>query len=196
MVRLADVGPVSAGFWRLALAVPFLAFVAVRQSRGRPFPGWALIARCGARWTVLRRRLAAWHEGILRTRLANATLFGNFASFLFAIYGFVLLRSCPAGRRVWRCCSPRPARPPARAQLRALATPFHRRPARLARRPLLHFLPDRGGPDAAGDAPWPVLAIATAAGALPILLFSLALGRTGDAGRSGRRSSSCRSAAR
>ncbi len=29
-VRLADVGPVAAGFWRLALALPFLAFFAWR----------------------------------------------------------------------------------------------------------------------------------------------------------------------
>ena len=43
MVRLADVGPVAAGFWRLALAVPFLAILAWRQNAARPLPGWALI---------------------------------------------------------------------------------------------------------------------------------------------------------
>jgi hypothetical protein len=40
LVRLADVGPVAAGFWRLALAVPFLAWMAWRQGGGRPLPGW------------------------------------------------------------------------------------------------------------------------------------------------------------
>ncbi|MGZ8997754.1 MAG: EamA family transporter, partial [Allosphingosinicella sp.] len=95
MVRLADVGPVAAGFWRLALAVPFLAFVAWRQSRRRPFPPWALIAAIGIGGLFFASDLAVWHKGILLTKLANATLFGNFASFLFAIYGFFLLRRLP-----------------------------------------------------------------------------------------------------
>ena len=95
MVRLADVGPVAAAFWRLALALPFLAFVAIRQGRGRPFPGWAMIGACALGGLFFAADLAAWHEGILRTRLANASLFGNFASFLFAIYGFILLRRLP-----------------------------------------------------------------------------------------------------
>ena len=44
LVRLAQdqgqIGPVSAGFWRLALAVPLLAFLALRQGRGEPLPRW------------------------------------------------------------------------------------------------------------------------------------------------------------
>src|SRR5204863_527457 len=48
LVRLcqqeAAIGPVAAGFWRLALALPFLAFIAVRQQRGQPFPAWTLVA--------------------------------------------------------------------------------------------------------------------------------------------------------
>src|SRR6201999_1882666 len=99
MVRLAQdvghIGPVSAGFWRLALAVPFLALLAMRQSRGEPFPRWALIAAVAAGGIFFAADLAAWHAGILITKLANATLFGNFASFLFAIYGFILLRRMP-----------------------------------------------------------------------------------------------------
>ena len=99
MVRLAQdpgqIGPVSAGFWRLALAVPFLAFFAMRQSKGEPFPRWALIAAVAAGGIFFAADLAAWHAGILITKLANATLCGNFASFLFAIYGFILLRRVP-----------------------------------------------------------------------------------------------------
>ncbi len=95
MVRLADVGPVAAGFWRLALAAPVLAYVGLRQSAGKPFAGWAMIAAIAGGGLFFAADLAAWHEGILRTKLANATLFGNFASFLFAIYGFFLLRSLP-----------------------------------------------------------------------------------------------------
>ncbi|HET9427178.1 MAG TPA: EamA family transporter, partial [Allosphingosinicella sp.] len=95
MVRLADVGPVAAGFWRLALAVPFLGFIAWRQSRGQSFPGWTIIAAVTVGGLFFAADLAVWHEGILLTKMANATLFGNFASFLFAIYGFFLLRRLP-----------------------------------------------------------------------------------------------------
>ncbi|NJC34908.1 drug/metabolite transporter (DMT)-like permease [Sphingomonas jejuensis] len=40
--------------------------------------------------------LAAWHLGIEQTKLANATLFGNAASFLFPIYGFLAARMLPS----------------------------------------------------------------------------------------------------
>ncbi|HWT13440.1 MAG TPA: DMT family transporter [Allosphingosinicella sp.] len=177
MVRLADVGPVAAAFWRLALALPFLAFLAVGQSRGRPFPGWALLAAAALGGLFFAADLAAWHEGILRTKLANATLFGNFASFLFAIYGFFLLRSLPG-----------------RAQALALAL------AGIGTALLLGSSFELSSAHFSGDllallaglfytlyliavdrarrvmAPWPVLALATAAGALPLLFFSLALG--------------------
>src|SRR5204862_3382519 len=95
MVRLADVGPVAAGFWRLALALPFLLVIGWRQHRCRPFPGWAMIALVAAGGLFFAADLAAWHAGILRTKLATATLFGNFASFIFTIYGFILLRRAP-----------------------------------------------------------------------------------------------------
>ena len=39
--------------------------------------------------------LASWHLGILRTKLANAALFGNSASFFYAAYGFVAARTLP-----------------------------------------------------------------------------------------------------
>ena len=40
--------------------------------------------------------LAAWHAGILLTKLGNATLFGNFASFAFAAYGLWMARRWPS----------------------------------------------------------------------------------------------------
>ena len=39
--------------------------------------------------------LGSWHLGILRTKLANATLFGNSTSLIFPIYGFVIARAWP-----------------------------------------------------------------------------------------------------
>ena len=177
MVRLSDVGPVAAAFWRLALALPFLAWFAWRQSRGRPFPGWGLILAVAVGGLFFAADLAAWHEGILRTRLANATLFGNFASFLFAIYGFLLLRRLPAPVQLGALLlaavgaalligrsfelSPEHFTGDLLALLAGLFYTFYLIAVDRARQTM---------------APWPVLAIATAAGALPILLFSLALG--------------------
>jgi drug/metabolite transporter (DMT)-like permease len=121
--------------------------------------------------------LAAWHVGILQTKLANATLFGNFASFLFAIYGFVLLRRLPG--RV----------PTIALLLAAFGTAL-----------LLGRSYELSHVNLVGDlfcllaglfytfyliavdrarrslAAFPTLFIATAAGALPLLLLALALG--------------------
>jgi len=173
MVRVADVGPVAAGFWRLALALPLLAVLAAWQGR----PSWGLVAAVAVGGLFFAADLAAWHVGILQTKLANATLFGNFASFLFAIYGFVLLRRLPG--RV----------PTIALLLAAFGTAL-----------LLGRSYELSHVNLVGDlfcllaglfytfyliavdrarrslAAFPTLFIATAAGALPLLLFALGLG--------------------
>src|SRR3546814_11466123 len=95
MVRLADVGPVAAGFWRLALAVPLLLLLARPGAGGRVRSEWGLLALIVLGGLFFAADLAAWHYGILRTKLANATLFGNSSSFLFALYGFIMVRTLP-----------------------------------------------------------------------------------------------------
>jgi drug/metabolite transporter (DMT)-like permease len=95
MVRLADVGPVASGFWRLALAAPLLLLIgrAAKQPIPRlPIALWMTLAVGGLFFAA---DLAAWHGGILRTRLANATLFANITGFTFAIYGFLATRAWP-----------------------------------------------------------------------------------------------------
>ncbi|KQM64485.1 permease [Sphingomonas sp. Leaf17] len=95
-VRMADTGPVSSAFWRIALAAPVLALAALA--------GGARPRRLDARlWTVLvvagvcfAGDLGAWHIGILHTTLANATLFGNSATFIYPIYGFLIVRAWPS----------------------------------------------------------------------------------------------------
>jgi drug/metabolite transporter (DMT)-like permease len=183
MVRLAQdvshIGPVSAGFWRLALAIPFLAVLAIRQGKSEPFPRWALIAAVVAGGVFFAADLAAWHAGILITKLANATLFGNFASFLFAIYGFILIRRLPhraQGLALLLAAigtalllgnsyelSPDHFTGDLLALLAGLFYTFYLIAVDRARRVMK---------------PWPVLAIATVAGALPLLGFALALGET------------------
>ncbi len=178
-VRLTDVGPVAAGFWRLALAVPFLAWLAWRQSAGSAVWDRRLVILIVIGGLFFAADLASWHEGILRTKLANATLFGNFASFLFAIYGFVLLRALPGRVQALALLlaaagtalllgssfelSPRNFTGDLFAILAGVFYTFYLIAVDRARR----VMP-----------PFPVLAIATVAGALPLLLFALALGET------------------
>jgi drug/metabolite transporter (DMT)-like permease len=95
MVRLTDVGPVASGFWRVALALPFLFLLAWRQQRGREPLHWPLVSMVAVGGLFFAADLAAWHVGIGMTKLANASLFGNASSFILVIYGFVMLRRLP-----------------------------------------------------------------------------------------------------
>jgi drug/metabolite transporter (DMT)-like permease len=99
-VRMADVGPISSAFWRMALALPLLALMAQvgPKSSGRMTPALTLII--AASGLLFAADLASWHLGIMHTKIANATLFGNSASFIFPIYGFVMARAWPARRQV------------------------------------------------------------------------------------------------
>jgi drug/metabolite transporter (DMT)-like permease len=95
LVRLADTGPIATGFWRLALATPFLAFIGYRagfriQSMPKGLLGLVLLA--GFFFAV---DIVAWHIGIFKTKLGNATLLANCASLLLAIYGIFLARKLP-----------------------------------------------------------------------------------------------------
>lgn len=94
-VRLADTGPVASGFWRITLAAPLLIAMAL-MGGARPgrLPGglWATLIVAGVAFAA---DLGSWHLGILRTTLANATLFGNSATLIFPIYGFLVARAWP-----------------------------------------------------------------------------------------------------
>src|SRR4051794_33258219 len=179
LVRLADVGPVASGFWRMALAVPFLLFIARRDLTGPSAPSRRMMAVIVFAGLFFAADLAAWHVGIRMTKMANATLFGNASSFLLVIYGFVALRRLPS-----------------RIQLLALLlaaagaafllgssyelSPEHFTGDLFAILAGLFYCLYLVAVDRARRtlAPMPVLAIATAAGALPLLLFSLWLGET------------------
>ena len=95
LVRHSGVGPIAAGYWRLALAIPFLWLVALAVKQPIRWPrkpiAWAIFAAAA----FFAADLAAWHAGILLTKLGNATLFGNLSSFLFAAWGLWLVRRWP-----------------------------------------------------------------------------------------------------
>ena len=100
MVRLADVGPVAAGFWRLALALPFL-FLAARIARQAPHrPSRAITITILVAAVFYSLDLASWNAGIRMTKLGNATLFGNSGSFVFAIYALWLAHQRPSLRQI------------------------------------------------------------------------------------------------
>jgi drug/metabolite transporter (DMT)-like permease len=177
MVRLTDVGAVAAGFWRLALAVPLLLLFARMADRQSFRPGWAIGIMIVIGGLFFAADLAAWHTGIKLTKLANATLFGNSSSLLFAAYGFIAARMLP--RRMQALAlglailgaalllgssyelSARHFRGDLFAMLAGLFYTFYLISIDRARRTLK---------------PMPVLALATAAGSLPLLLFAYMLG--------------------
>ena len=178
MVRLADdVGPVASGFWRVALAAPFLFLLAVRTNGPRLAPSTGLVGVIVLGGLFFAADLASWHVGIHMTKLANATLFGNFSSFLFVLYGFVVLRQLPRKVQIVALLlagagaalllgssyelSPNHFAGDLFALLAGLFYTFYLIAIDRARRTM---------------APMPVLAIATAAGTLPLFLFALALG--------------------
>lgn len=94
-VRMADTGPVSAGFWRCFLPLPLL-FLFARLSKqpvtGLPHRTLTIVIVAGLFFGV---DIAAWHVGIDMTRLGNASVFGNSGSLIVMIWGFVALRRRP-----------------------------------------------------------------------------------------------------
>jgi drug/metabolite transporter (DMT)-like permease len=96
LVRNSHVGPIAAGFWRLALALPFLWAIAWMFRQSVHLPRKAMTIAIALAAFFFAADLAAWHTGILLTKLGNATLFGNISSFFFAGWGLWLVRKWPS----------------------------------------------------------------------------------------------------
>jgi drug/metabolite transporter (DMT)-like permease len=177
MVRLSDVGPVASAFWRLALAAPFLLLLARPGFARGAGASLGLVALVAGGGLFFAADLAAWHYSIGLTKLANATLFGNMSSFLLMLYGFLIARRLPG-----RVHSVAVLLALAGAAL-LLGSSYELSPRNL-RGDLLGLLAglfyafylvaiDRGRRSMSSMA---VLAVATTAGALPLLLLALAFG--------------------
>jgi drug/metabolite transporter (DMT)-like permease len=95
LVRSADVGPGASAFWRMALAIPFLFLIARGAKQPLTQPSKALYWTMIVSGAFFALDLAAWHIGILQTKLANATLFANCASLFFPLWGFFVARAWP-----------------------------------------------------------------------------------------------------
>lgn len=176
-VRVADTGPVAAGFWRMALALPFIAAIAVMQGAR---PGrldralWGLLLVGGIAFAA---DLASWHIGIRLTTLANSTLFGNTATLIFPLYGFLVARAWPSRAQGLALLLA------AAGAALLMGRSFQLDPARLTGDLLcvlagllytLYFIAMARVRETM--APLSALALSTAASALPLLLFALALG--------------------
>ncbi|MBA4804323.1 MAG: DMT family transporter [Brevundimonas sp.] len=96
LVRLSDVGPAAAGFWRFALALPWLALLVLRndpaaggRGPGRPLPLMALAAL----FFVLD--LSFWHYAIGFTSVANATTLTNLTPVIVTAVAWLAFRERP-----------------------------------------------------------------------------------------------------
>lgn len=96
-VRMADTGPVAAGFWRLFLALPFLVMLARVNGQRLTGMGPKTLGLVALGAVTFALDLAAWHIGIGMTRLGNATLFGNAGSIVLLFWGFIAARMLPRG---------------------------------------------------------------------------------------------------
>ncbi|MFM7029027.1 MAG: DMT family transporter [Chakrabartia sp.] len=98
LVRQADVGPSASAMWRMALATPVLFLIA--RGRGQPLglPNRAIYLTMVFSGLFFAVDLAAWHIGILMTKMGNATLFANAASLFFPVWGYMVTRSLPSRR--------------------------------------------------------------------------------------------------
>jgi drug/metabolite transporter (DMT)-like permease len=95
LVRLADVGPAAAGFWRFLFAAPLLLLMAQAGGAGvgrpRPVMIWAGL--------LIGADLAFWHYGIAYTSVANATVLSNMTPLVVTVATWILTRKAP--RRVF-----------------------------------------------------------------------------------------------
>lgn len=96
-VRMADTGLVSAGFWRLLLALPFVVLLARANGQRLTGMGGKTLALVALGAVTFALDLASWHIGIGMTRLGNATLFGNAGSIVLLFWGFIAGRMLPKG---------------------------------------------------------------------------------------------------
>ena len=179
LVRLADVGPVAAGFWRLTLAAPvllLLCLVARQPIPAMPRKMWLVLAVGGLFFAA---DLAAWHVGILHTTLANATLFGNITSLTFPIYGFIIARALPGRAQAFALLLA------AAGAVLLMGQSYQLSPQNLlgdllciAAGILYTFYLVAVSTARGRLQPLPTLMLATAFGALPLLAFAGAMGET------------------
>lgn len=92
LVRLTETGPAAAGFWRLFLALPFLAVMALRDGEGVKTPPSKMMLLAGLFFAA---DLATWHYGVKYTSVANATVLTNLSPVIVTVCAWFLFRERP-----------------------------------------------------------------------------------------------------
>ncbi len=96
LVRVSDTGPIAAGFWRMMLALPVLMIFAAREKAPALAGQKRLIGLVMLGGIFFALDLASWHVGILQTKLANATLFGNCTSLILPLVAIAVTHTWPS----------------------------------------------------------------------------------------------------
>jgi drug/metabolite transporter (DMT)-like permease len=96
-VRLSETGPTATGFWRGALALPFLAVWAWAEARrdGSRWYRWVSDARIFWAGVFFTGDLALWHWSLLLTSVTLSTLEANLAPVFVVLIGWLLWRKRP-----------------------------------------------------------------------------------------------------
>ena len=99
LVRLSQVGPISTGFWRVAIAFPILTLLSMRQGSTLPndeeipaFKDYLWVLFSGI---LFGGDLATWHLSIHFTSIANSTLLANVSPVIIALWGWLVLGKKP-----------------------------------------------------------------------------------------------------
>jgi drug/metabolite transporter (DMT)-like permease len=91
LVRLADIAPTPAGFYRMAVGGVVLA--AITFARGHRWNGGrGYLSLCVLAGVVFAADLAFWHRSIVFVGPGLATILGNTQVFILAAFGIVVLR--------------------------------------------------------------------------------------------------------
>lgn len=96
-MKLVDVGPTAAGFWRMAFGGMVLAFL-LAWKRERPRAGAAMVWVAVAAF-AFALDLIVWHRSIIEVGTGLATLLANFQVFIVAAVGVLALGE-PGGWRL------------------------------------------------------------------------------------------------
>lgn len=93
-VRLSETGPVSTAFWRISLALPFMAALVMWKPSGATTvtpvkAGWGPVWLAGLCFAT---DLALWHWAIHYTTVANATLEANLSAIFVTFFAWLVYR--------------------------------------------------------------------------------------------------------
>jgi drug/metabolite transporter (DMT)-like permease len=98
-VKVSEAGPVATGFWRVALALPFLWLWSLVSERGRNRASFAQDRRLLiAAGLFFAGDLGVWHWSIVLTSVANSTLLANLAPIFVTLAAWLLFRQKLSGR--------------------------------------------------------------------------------------------------